>query len=104
MVRFTGVLGVPIPWVRGVIAAVLTALLGASVGIALAQTLGPVDARCVTDCTGQGLEGEYCARACTPPASDTTGPDQEYDWICVRRCRDAKGALRECLDACVRRR
>ena len=88
------------PWFQVFLAIVL----GAMLGVALAQTTAPgqLDTACATDCAARGYDSEFCGRVCVTPEAGEIPADTAIDWVCMTSCRDRGGKLRDCLPRCQR--
>lgn len=80
----------------------LAGLLGAAVGVAVAQNMpGHIDAACANDCGARGYDSEYCGKVCDLSDVERTPPDALIDFRCVSKCRDSGGNLSDCKRRCV---
>ena len=90
---------------RRLIPFVMAALLGATMGLALAQDrrAGQLDVACATNCTAHGYEPEFCGRVCWLPDPAIAARAEPVEWICMTDCLERGGKFEDCRLRCKRR-
>lgn len=83
----------------------IAALLGATMGLALAQDrrAGQLDVACASNCTAHGYESEFCGRVCWLPDPAIAAKAEPIDWICMTDCLERGGKVEDCRLRCKRR-
>ncbi len=81
------------------------AILGGFLGLASAQdrTPGQLDTACVSRCTANGYEAEFCDRVCWLPDPAIAAKAEPIDWICMTDCLERGGKGEDCRLRCKRR-
>jgi hypothetical protein len=90
---------------RRLIPFAIAALLGATIGLALAQDrrAGQLDVACASNCTAHGYEPEFCGRVCWLPDPAIAAKAEPLDWICMTDCLERGGKVEDCRLRCKRR-
>jgi hypothetical protein len=100
MVRQSGFLSVR---VRAITSYLLVSLIGAVVGVAVAQDRlpGQLDAACASRCVASGDDAGSCERLCWIPDVPTrVRPDEVTDAVCLRTCLEKGGRYSDCKPRC----
>lgn len=84
---------------------ILAVLIGAVVGVALAQDRPPgqLDAACAAQCAENGNEATFCEQVCWLPDPTVAGRNDPVYWPCYGSCRERGGKPEVCLAACRKR-
>jgi hypothetical protein len=84
---------------------VLAVLIGAGIGVALAQDRPPgqLDSACATQCLANGNDAEFCDLVCWVPDPEVAARSEPVHWKCYSTCRANGGKPEDCLPACRRR-
>jgi hypothetical protein len=80
------------------------ALFGSVLGVATAQEQpsGQLDYACMTGCTGNGNESDFCAQVCWVPDPLASAKADNLDWKCFSRCAKQGNRAEPCLASCRR--
>lgn len=80
----------------------LAALLGAGLGLALAQDrpAGQLDTACASDCAARGYDAEFCGQVCWIPDPEMAARGEALDWKCLTACRERGGGAEACMLSC----
>jgi len=83
----------------------LAALLGASIGLALAQDRPPgeLDSACAAQCAENGNEAAFCEQVCWVPDPTVAARNDPVYSPCYASCRERGGKPEDCLPACRKR-